>query len=78
MEKYCNSCGMPLSGEDGKDYRGDLCNYCSDEGGNLYPRELVQKGIAEWLKQWSPESASADFMERADHYLKAMPAWAER
>jgi hypothetical protein len=78
MEKYCNSCGMPISGQDGRDFRGSFCNYCSDENGNVYPRELVQKGIADWLKQMTPDNISTDFMKRAEYYLKAMPAWAEK
>jgi hypothetical protein len=77
MNKFCNSCGMPLSGEQGKYIRGPFCIYCSDENGKLYPREIVQKGIAEWLKQISPENASADYMKRAGYYMKAMPAWAD-
>ena len=78
MNNFCFSCGMPLQGEEGKEYRGNYCKYCSDENGNLYPKEMVQKGISEWLKQWSPEDVSADYMKRAEYYLKAMPAWAEK
>lgn len=77
MNNYCNSCGMLLTGEDGKDFRGNLCLYCSDEDGKLYPRELVQKGIAEWLKQISSTGSSEDFMKKAEYYMKAMPAWAD-
>ncbi len=74
--QFCHSCAKPLMGEEGKDYRGNYCGFCSDENGDLYPRELVQKGLAEWLKQWAPQGGP-DFMERADNYLKAMPAWVE-
>ena len=77
MNNYCNSCGMPLAGEDGKDFRGNFCIYCSDESGKLYPRDIVQKGIAEWLKQISGENSSVNYMKRAEYYMKAMPAWAE-
>ncbi len=76
MNKYCISCGMPLSGENGKDYRDNYCIYCSDENGRLYPRELVRKGIAEWLKQLTPDDVSADYAKRAEYYMKAMPVWA--
>jgi hypothetical protein len=69
---------MPLTGIDGKDYRGEHCLYCSDEGGNLYPAEVVQKGIAQWLRTISPEDDSADFMKRATYYMMAMPAWASQ
>ncbi|MBN2042111.1 MAG: hypothetical protein JW864_18900 [Spirochaetes bacterium] len=77
MNNYCSSCGMALAGEEGKDFRGNFCIYCSDENGKLYPKELVQKGIAEWLRSISPESGSADFMKRAEYYMKAMPSWAD-
>ncbi len=77
MNSFCSSCGMPLAGENGKDYRGDFCLYCSDESGMLYPREIVQKSIADWLKEISDGNNSADFLKRAEYYMKAMPAWAE-
>ncbi|MBN1998705.1 hypothetical protein JW935_14190 [candidate division KSB1 bacterium] len=77
MNSHCLSCGMPISGEDGKDRRGDYCLYCTDESGNLYPRQVVQKGVAEWLKQFGPQDPAIDYMQRADLYLSAMPAWAQ-
>ena len=77
MQKNCHSCGMPLMGEDGKDFRGNFCQYCTDESGNLYPKEVVQKGIADWLKQMTPDDNAADFMKRAESYLGSMPAWAK-
>ena len=77
MNKSCHSCGIPLAGEDGKDYRTNYCLYCTDENGNLYPKEIVQKGLAKWLQKWAPETGSVDFMKRAESYMKAMPAWAE-
>ncbi len=78
MNRYCISCGMPLTGLDGKNYRGKYCLYCSDEAGNLYPAEVVRKVIAQWLVTISPEEYSADFMKRAEHYMMAMPAWANQ
>ncbi|MBN2007738.1 hypothetical protein JW960_00165 [candidate division KSB1 bacterium] len=75
MQNFCQSCGMPISEETkGHD---PFCKYCSDETGKLYPREMVQKGISEWLKQFTPHAESIDLMKRADHYLNAMPAWAQ-
>jgi hypothetical protein len=53
------------------------CESCSDREGHLTPRDLVQKGVAEWLKAWQPDLDDAQAMERANHYLKSMPAWAE-
>lgn len=52
--------------------------YCCKAYGELYRREGIQKMIAEWLKQGSPDPESGDFVERADSYLKAMPAFAEK
>jgi hypothetical protein len=67
---------MPLTGEDGKDFRGDYCTYCTDESGNLKDKSEIRKGIAEWLAIFSPDPR-ADFMKRAEHYMAAMPEWAQ-
>ncbi len=77
MNEHCQSCGMPISGEDGKDFRGSFCLYCTDESGSLYPRDVVQQGVAEWLKSFGPDDPSIDYVARAGHYLDAMPAWAQ-
>ena len=58
-------------------YNENYCKFCVDEGGNLYPREVVQKGVAEWLQMINPADTKGDFMKRADLYLQAMPEWAE-
>jgi len=76
MDQFCLSCGIPLNLDFVKP-RGDYCQNCTTEDGALISREAIQKGIAEWLKQWAPDK-TADFMKRADNYLKAMPAWAEK
>ncbi len=77
FDKFCISCGMPLMEESKHASEENYCKYCADESGKLQPREGVQAGIAEWLKQNAPETEGVDFMKRADFYLKAMPAWAE-
>ena len=74
---FCHSCGMPLQGEGGRKARGNYCQYCSDEQGNLYPKEVVIKGVSEFLASWAPEKEGADYVKRAESYLAAMPAWAE-
>jgi hypothetical protein len=76
MTNSCYSCGMPFAGEEGQKARGNYCQYCSDEQGNLLPKEQVQQGIAQWLKSWAPEGDNADFQKRAEYYMLAMPAWA--
>ena len=76
----CHSCGIPIGmqvGDQTITARGDYCNYCTDEQGKLFPKEFVQKGIAEWLASWGPKDKNIDFMKRAEYYLMAMPAWAE-
>ncbi len=75
MDSSCLSCAMPLGGNENKKSEGKYCTYCSDEQGKLLPREQVQQGIAQWLKSWAPKQDSVDFVERANHYMKAMPAW---
>lgn len=73
MNQHCHSCGMPLSNE----AKGNYCTYCTDEKGNLHPREAVRQGIAQWLQGFSPQKEGVDFLHRADCYLQAMPAWAD-
>lgn len=77
MEKFCHSCGMPLTGGQEPKAQGNYCGYCCDEKGNLYPREQVLQGIAQWLQGFGDGQAEAVYVKRAEHYLKAMPAWAE-
>jgi hypothetical protein len=77
MNKMCLSCGMPLMGPEAQKAHGDYCQYCTDDKGNLLPREQVKNGIAQFLKSWSPQGNSVDFIKRAEHYMLAMPAWAE-
>lgn len=78
-QRFCHSCGMPLNGPAGKESSlANYCEYCVDPATNkLKSREEAQKGIAEWLKMFTPTEGNPDLMKRADHYLKSMPAWAE-
>jgi hypothetical protein len=76
--KFCHSCGIILDGNVAKETAPNLCGYCTDENGNLKPKEVVQAGIAEWLKSFANVNGNVDFMKRADSYMKAMPAWAEK
>ena len=73
MNKFCQSCGMPLT--EAKNDR--FCQYCTDENGQLKSREAVREGIAAWLQMFTPNPENVDFQSRADSYLNAMPAWAE-
>jgi hypothetical protein len=76
MDKFCHSCAAPLSPE----FKGaaeNYCKYCTDDQGNLKPKEEVQRGIAEWFKGWQPGLEDQQALERAAMYMNSMPAWAE-
>lgn len=77
MSKHCQSCTMPLETLGGKGASDKYCTHCSDERGNLKPRAEVQQGIAHWLQSWQGEISHDVAMERAGHFMRAMPAWAE-
>lgn len=77
MDKFCYSCGAPLSLPDFKGPAENYCKYCTDGKGNLKRKEEVKQGIAQWLKMWQPDMNDEKALERASYYMKAMPAWAE-
>ena len=76
MEQFCYSCGVPLNMPDIKVMSERYCHHCTDESGNVQPREYVQRGIAEWLKSWQTGISDEEALKRADHYMHAMPEWA--
>lgn len=76
MAEFCESCAASLSEFKGPSDRH--CKYCADAAGKLHPKAQVQKGIAEWLKSWQPGLTDKQAVERATHYMRAMPAWAEK
>jgi hypothetical protein len=74
--KFCQSCTMPLSADtQGKDAR--YCKHCTDDQGELHPRENVKQGIAQWMTTWQPGINQEQALQRAEHFMNAMPAWAE-
>jgi hypothetical protein len=73
--EHCHACGMPLAGEESGKAKNNLCQYCSDDKGNLVPRDQAIAGIAAWLKSWSPSASDEEFRRRAEAYMNAMPAW---
>jgi hypothetical protein len=77
MDKFCFSCAAPLASPDFKGVAENYCKYCADESGNLRSREEIFDGIVQWLKSWQPDLDDEKALERATHYMKAMPAWAE-
>ena len=74
---FCLSCSKPIDLSTGQQKSKDYCEYCSDEHGVLKSREEVQQGIAFWLESWAPEKKGIDFLQRADYYMKSLPAWAD-
>jgi len=68
---------MPLDSPEAKGPSDIYCRYCSDEAGNLKPRVEVKQGITTWLKSWQEGITEEQAMERAEHFMQAMPAWAE-
>jgi hypothetical protein len=77
MDKFCYSCGAPLGVPDFKGPAENYCKYCTDEKGNLKPKEEIKKGIAQWFLGWQPNLDEKKALARAESYMKSMPAWAE-
>jgi len=74
--EFCPSCGMPLNMPDAKGLSEKYCKHCTDEKGDLKSREEILKGMAMWIAKWQKVD-EATAMKRAEHYMKAMPEWAE-
>lgn len=68
---------MPLSSPGAKGQSDIYCKYCGDEAGNLRPRGEIERGIASWLRTRQELIAEEEAQKRAEHFMKAMPAWAE-
>ena len=77
MEKYCLSCGAPLGTEGFKGTAEEYCRHCTDDTGRLKSRDEIRMGIAYWLKTWQTNLDEKKAVDRANHYMKAMPAWAD-
>lgn len=75
MGRYCHACTIPLSG-DTQGPSDVYCKYCTDGQGNLLPREVVQKGVAEWMTEWQGVDHDRA-MQRADLFMRGLPAWAD-
>ena len=78
MAEHCYSCAASLADPNLKGNSDIYCRWCSDEQGNLNSREQVQSGIAHWFSRWQPETSQEVLLERAAHYMKSMPAWADK
>lgn len=76
MDSYCQSCAAPLKPEF-KGKSDSYCKYCSDQSGKLKSRDAAKQGIAQWFQEWQKIDAKKA-ADRAEHYMKSMPAWADR
>lgn len=77
MQKICYSCSAPLEMPGFKGPAENYCKYCTDDQGNLKPREEIIRGVTEWFKSWHPDVDHEKAAERAKLFLKSMPAWAD-
>ena len=77
MDKFCYSCAVPLHMPEFQGKAENYCNHCTDEDGELKPRDKIRASMAEWFKTWQPDLNPEEALKRADHYMRAMPAWAE-
>ncbi|MBN2090634.1 hypothetical protein JW964_13565 [candidate division KSB1 bacterium] len=77
MDKFCFSCAAPLSLPQFQGPAKDYCINCADSKGNLKPRDEIKSGMAQWFKMWQPGLNDEKAIQRAEYYLKSMPAWAE-
>jgi hypothetical protein len=75
--KFCFSCAAPLYLPDFQGPAENYCKHCTDDAGNLKPKNEIQMGVAEWFKVWQPDLTHEKAAARAEHYMKAMPAWAD-
>jgi len=75
--QFCHSCTAPLDVPQFKSAAKEYCVHCVDESGKLLPQPTVLDGIAHWLKSWQGKISDSQARERAGHFMKAMPAWAQ-
>jgi hypothetical protein len=78
MSEFCESCAAPLTRPEFKGSSDHFCKYCADASGKLLPPEQVERGIANWFQSWQAGITEQQALERARHYMRAMPAWADR
>lgn len=75
---YCHSCGMPLDAPGAASPIEHFCIYCLDEHGQPKTWEQALEGVAAFLASWQPPAPPEEFRRRAEAFLSAMPAWADR
>ena len=68
--RTCDSCGMPLMGEQASPY----CSYCTNESGELQPFEERFERMTQWaMRKDGLDRDTAEAQTR--DYMRRMPAW---
>jgi hypothetical protein len=73
----CQSCGMPMEAPEDHgagDINNPYCKYCTDEQGNLLPRETVKENIINFHIKTSGKTREEAEIE-TDNLMAGMPAW---
>lgn len=76
MPGRCQSCSEPLSRSGG--VSPYYCRYCSSEDGELRSLSEVQAILRHWMLTWQSGVNEGNVDERVRHFMKSMPAWADR
>ncbi|MCK5146277.1 hypothetical protein KAR48_05945 [bacterium] len=77
MDKFCYSCGAPLGVPEFQGKAENYCIHCTDAEGTLKSREEIHQGVTGYLMSWQTDIDQPTASKRAEHYMKAMPAWAD-
>ncbi|MBD3349626.1 MAG: hypothetical protein GF400_10595 [Candidatus Eisenbacteria bacterium] len=75
-QQFCRSCAMPINEPNLEQMSEAYCEHCMNDEGTLKSRDEVKAGIARWIMAWQHVDEETA-MKRAEHYMHAMPAWAE-
>lgn len=73
----CQSCGMPMDKPEdhgGGDVNNPFCKYCTDEQGNLMPREQVRAKMVQFYIQKQGKTQE-EAEKLTDQLMGTMPAW---
>lgn len=69
-EHHCHSCGMNIE-------TGILCNYCTDDKGELLPFEEQFERMVQWAQGQNPDLGREEAETQTRAYMKQRPAWAD-
>jgi hypothetical protein len=72
---HCLSCSASLLDEGHRGASDRYCRVCSDDRGNLKPREDVLDILAEWFESWHGRLDHDEAIRQAGVFMDRMPAW---